>query len=185
MNNLKELTKEQHKSAERSEFVKVLISGNINPELYATYLWNQYVKYKELENLADRYVLLTDLQGIRRTKKIYSDFLELWNKPGVPVTFPSTIDYISHIRTISNKQNLLAHIYVHHMGDMSGGQIISKRVPGGCKMYHFTRNIDDLKNALRNKLTDELAEEAIISFKFAIKLFDDLMTADIAPYKIY
>ena len=62
MNNLKELTWEQHKAAERQPFVKVLLSGNINPKLYATYLWNQYIKYKELEHLADKYGLLKDLE---------------------------------------------------------------------------------------------------------------------------
>ena len=34
MSNLKELTKEQHSNAERQGFVKVLMSGKINPELF-------------------------------------------------------------------------------------------------------------------------------------------------------
>ena len=42
MSNLKELTWEHHKNAERQDFVKVLMSGNISPELYATYLYNQH-----------------------------------------------------------------------------------------------------------------------------------------------
>ena len=36
--SLKDLTMEHHKDAERQDFVKVLMSGNINPDLYATYL---------------------------------------------------------------------------------------------------------------------------------------------------
>ena len=43
--SLKDLTWEHHKDAERQEFVKVMMSGKINPELYATYLWNQHKKY--------------------------------------------------------------------------------------------------------------------------------------------
>ena len=35
MKTLKELTWEHHKEAERQEFVKILMSGKINPELYA------------------------------------------------------------------------------------------------------------------------------------------------------
>jgi hypothetical protein len=35
MSNLKDLTWEHHKDAERQEFVKVLMSGKINPDLYA------------------------------------------------------------------------------------------------------------------------------------------------------
>ena len=52
MSNLKDLTWEHHKDAERQEFVKVLMSGKINPEFYATYLWNQHKKYDLLEALA-------------------------------------------------------------------------------------------------------------------------------------
>ena len=46
--SLKDLTWDHHKNAERQEFVKVLMSGKINPELYATYLWNQHKKYDYL-----------------------------------------------------------------------------------------------------------------------------------------
>ena len=38
MLDIKELVWEEHKNAERQEFVKILMSGEINPELYAIYL---------------------------------------------------------------------------------------------------------------------------------------------------
>ena len=50
MSNLKELTKEQHTNAERQAFVNVLMSGKINPEFYAVYLWNQHKKYDLLRS---------------------------------------------------------------------------------------------------------------------------------------
>ena len=37
MSNLKELTWEHHKNAERQEFASLMMSGKINPDLYATY----------------------------------------------------------------------------------------------------------------------------------------------------
>ena len=40
--SLKELTKDVHRDAERQTFVKVLMSGEIDPELYATFLANQH-----------------------------------------------------------------------------------------------------------------------------------------------
>ena len=76
MSNLKELTKEQHTNAERQEFVKVLMSGKINPDFYATYLWNQHKKYDLLEALAGAKGLLDDLPDIRRKAKIEKDFVE-------------------------------------------------------------------------------------------------------------
>ena len=49
--SLKELTYEHHRNAERQEFVKVLMSGSIDPKLYATFLYNQYVNYNIQEVL--------------------------------------------------------------------------------------------------------------------------------------
>ena len=48
--DIKELTLEQHKNAERQKFVKILMSGNIDPNLYAIYLYNQYHCYRALED---------------------------------------------------------------------------------------------------------------------------------------
>ena len=41
MLDIKELTMEHHKDAERQGFVKILMSGQIDPKIYATYLYNQ------------------------------------------------------------------------------------------------------------------------------------------------
>ena len=44
---------------------------------------------------------------------------------------PSTQEYIDHMRAImDDADKLMAHVYVMHMGDLSGGQMIAKRVPG-------------------------------------------------------
>lgn len=42
MYDIKELTWEYHKNAERQAFVKVLMSGEIPEKLYAVFLYNQY-----------------------------------------------------------------------------------------------------------------------------------------------
>ena len=47
--DIKDLTMEKHKNAERQEFVKVLMSGNIDKQVYATYLYNQLQCYSTLE----------------------------------------------------------------------------------------------------------------------------------------
>ena len=41
MLDIKELTMKHHKDAERQGFVKILMSGEIDHKLYATYLYNQ------------------------------------------------------------------------------------------------------------------------------------------------
>ena len=54
MSNLKELTWEHHKNAERQKFVKELMGGKITNERYATYLFNQHPQYDILEAMAYR-----------------------------------------------------------------------------------------------------------------------------------
>jgi heme oxygenase len=184
MSNIKQLTMKHHKAAERCDFVKVLLSGHINPEMYATFLWNQYLKYTELEKIGEQYNLFKGIETVKRKDKIYADFLELWQYKEKPITLDSTADYIHHIRTLENKQHIFAHIYVHHMGDLSGGQIIAKRVPGSGRMYHFNHDTSELKDQIRARTTDEMADEAGICFNFAIKQFNELLKLNIAPYSI-
>ena len=73
MSNLKELTWEHHKNAERQEFASLMMSGKINPDLYATYLWNQHKKYDVLEAMAMAQGLLNDFPTIRRKMAIEQD----------------------------------------------------------------------------------------------------------------
>lgn len=183
MSSLKDLTWEHHKEAERQEFVKVLMSGKINPNLYATYLWNQHIKYDVLETLATANGLFDDLTGIQRRSKIFEDYNELWSERKPPTTLRCTEDYIDHVREIMyNKEALMAHIYVLHMGDLSGGQMISKRVPGAGKYYQFDEDANALKNKIREKINDNMAEEAKWVFSNATALFQQLMELDMEKY---
>lgn len=183
MSNLKELTKEHHTNAERQDFVKVLMSGKIHPHFYATYLWNQHKKYDLLEALAGAQGLLNDLPDIRRKLKIEEDFNELWKDNNPPPLVPSTNEYIGHMREImQDPDKLMAHIYVLHMGDLSGGQMIAKRVPGEGRMYQFSGDTADLKEKIRAKTTDEMADEAKYVFESATKLFKELMELECERY---
>ena len=184
MSNLKELTKEQHMSAERQDFVKVLMSGNIHPEFYATYLWNQHKKYDLIEALATAQGLLIDLPiDIRRKLPIEADFLELWKRPETPVILPSTEEYMLHMKDkLTDANAIMAHIYVLHMGDLSGGQMIARKVPGQGRMYKFEGDVATTKEAIRAKTHDDMAEEARKCFEFSTKLFQELMELDCEHY---
>jgi len=184
MSNLKELTKDEHTNAERQAFVKVLMSGKINPKLYATYLWNQHKKYDLLEALAMANGLLNEFPEIRRKNAIEQDFAELWTVgEAPPVILPSTTEYIGHMREIMTEpEKLMAHIYVLHMGDLSGGQMIAKRVPGEGRMYKFDGDTTEIKEKIRSKTHDDMAEEAKYVFSSATNLFKELMELDIEHY---
>jgi heme oxygenase len=177
MSNLKDLTWEHHKNAERQEFVKVLMSGNIDPKIYATYLWNQFPQYEILEVMAMSHGLFDDIFGVLRSKAIMEDFRELWPKDEKPPQHcMSTKKYLTHMRTIMNDPDkLMAHIYVRHMGDLSGGQMIKKKVPGSGKFYQFEGDVKEIKEAIRAKTNDSMADEARICFDYATELFKDMM----------
>ena len=177
--SLKELTHEQHRTAETQPFVKVLFSGKIDPKIYAIYLFNQHRMYDVLEACAMMHGLLNDYPTIRRSPNIFADFEELWeDTESRPNILPSTDRYIKYVMSIKDDpKKLLAHLYVRHFGDLSGGQMIAKRVPGAGKYYQFDGDPVEIKNVLRAKLDDSLAEEAAVCFKFAADMFDDLEKA--------
>ena len=90
--SLKELTYEHHRNAERQQFVKVLMSGSIDPKLYATFLYNQYVNYNILETVAMASGVLNGLPDVRRAPALLEDFNELWaDSENPPTVFPSPI----------------------------------------------------------------------------------------------
>jgi heme oxygenase len=176
--SLKDLTWEHHKYAETRPFVKVLFSGKITPEAYATYLYNQHRCYDLLEAMAMMHGLMNDYPTIRRAPAIHEDFMELWTKEELPAEVPTIQRYHAHLMSIKDDpKKLLAHLYVRHFGDLSGGQMIAKRVPGAGKYYQFDGDTTEIKNVLRAKLDDSLAEEAAVCFKFAADMFDDLEKA--------
>jgi heme oxygenase len=174
--SLKDLTHDAHKNAETQPFVKVLFSGKINPKLYATFLKNQHPCYEILEVCAMPHQLLHGLPDIRRAPAILADFQELWTEAdGDPQMLPTTDNYIKYILSIKDQpQRLMAHIYVRHMGDLAGGQMIAKRVPGSGRMYQF-EDADVLKTAIRERINDDMAEEAKVCFQFAADMFKDMM----------
>ena len=183
--SLKDLTHAKHKEAETQPFVKILFSGKINPDLYATFLFNTHPLYDLLETYAMALGQLNDLPDIRRAPKINEDFREIWgNRAERPVELPVVKDYLDHIKYLAETtpEKLFSHIYVRHMGDLAGGQMISKRVPGSGLYYQFS-DPDTLKVAIRERLTDDMAEEANVCFDFAARMFKEMMEVNLPHFK--
>ena len=76
----------------------------------------------------------------------------------------------------------MAHVYTLHMGDLSGGQMIARKIPGEGRMYKFVGDTTELKNAIRSKINDDMADEAKFCFEVASNLFKELMELDIECY---
>lgn len=165
MTTLKELTHEYHVKAEDHKFTKLLLSGNMSSGIYATFLANQLLQYQTLEHCASH--LLTQIPGLARSDLIMQDLLDL-DEP--VIIFDTTAEYCNHVKSLSD-HGLWAHIYVKHMGDLYGGQMIKTKIPGSGLMYTF-KDRKPLIDSLRAKLDISMAPEANRCFESAIKLFD-------------
>ena len=184
MKTLKELTWEHHKEAERQEFVKILMSGKINPELYANYLFNQHQCYNMLEPLAMAEGLLDKFPMIRRAPEIKKDFDELWTYSHKPEIMQSTEKYVRYCTEVLRDcpEKIMAHIYVRHMGDLSGGQMIMKKTPGPNRYYKFKhKEVGDYKRIIKETINTYLnvyehsvVPEANYCFESATKLFKEM-----------
>ena len=175
MSVLNEYTKEKHREVEAHPFVQHLLTGNIKPEHYALFLHQMYVIYSSIEYFAEISHILHDLPGIKRSSNIFDDIIEL----GYSVNdkaLPATEKYRQHIVDLyygDKKKLILAHVYVRHMGDLYGGKVIAKRVPGSGKMYQFDDRPGLIK-ALNAKLSVDIVDEALLGFDLSAAIFDEI-----------
>ena len=189
--SLKSLTLAAHQNAERTEFAREMMSGNMSDEKYKTFLWNIWLVYDLLEDVAasmgafgpmDPTMPGDDLplDGLKQADDIEADFKELGgDMDNPPATMAATEEYRNHIvKNIQHdKQKLLAHIYVNHMGDLSGGQMLAPKVPGSGKMYKFEsmgHSIEEMKELIRRRVSEDDHIEANIAFGYRTKMYEQL-----------
>ena len=182
--SLKEITKDLHHEAETTKFAKLLLSGKIDKEDYAKYLYQLILIYPIIEmgnKIQGNFVNLPDIE---RSWPIYQDYVELVGKDNTDRTWlPSTISYYNYLLELLNdpkrKHLIKAHLYCRHMGDLYGGQIIKRQVAhiSNGRFYDF-KNVEDLKISIRSELTDDFGDEARIAFQWAIKIMRELYNGE-------
>ena len=170
--SLRELTQEKHTEAEQTAFAGLLLSGNITTEQYAKYLYQMLLIYNSLEMTAHKFGLLEELPDLRRAPQIYLDLIELVGKNYNCGWVPEAVEYHKYLLSLANGANrdkVMAHVYVRHMGDLYGGQMIAGKVPGSHKFYEF-KDPTGLKALIRERLDDSMGDEANVAFDHAIKI---------------
>jgi heme oxygenase len=177
MSILREHTNEKHRAVENTEFVQYMLHGNITADDYAVYLQQFHAIYATIEHYAEQAGMLVDLPDIKRADRIRLDIEE----QGYLVLpedklLPAVQRWCQRIRDLAateHQDQIFAHVYVRHMGDMYGGKVIAKRVPGSGKSYEF-EDRPGLIKAFDAKLSMALLDEALLAFDLAGNLFTEL-----------
>ena len=175
MSILREITQERHQAVEALPFTQYLLHGQITEEHYVMYLAEMLEIYRHLEKLADMSGLLADMPELPRATRMQQDLDELASgyQSHLTSATQSYLDYLSALSESERPQDIFAHIYVRHLGDMYGGKLIARRVPGSGRWYEFD-NRADLVRRFNAKLSMELAPEALRAFDWYGKIFQDL-----------
>ena len=122
--SLASLTQAAHQNAERQEFAREMMSGKMSEEKYKTYLYNMWLVYDILEDVAlsmgcfgPEDLSMPDddlpLDGLTQADDIWADYTELGGtEENPPQVVPSTEAYRSHIvkNCQHDKEKLFAHI---------------------------------------------------------------------------
>jgi len=124
----------EHRDAENSTFMAALLDLKINPAGYAEYLARMLRIYQALEvtgrSLADHPVAgaLVD-SALDRVAALKAD-LAFWSHAQEPKgTSPATDAYEARIlHTLGEPELYVAHHYTRYLGDLSGGQVIGKKL---------------------------------------------------------
>lgn len=167
MTSLKEATRDVHDQVERTEWGKLLVSGELSRAQYVHYLFNLLEMHQAIESTG-----IIQKPEILRVPAIIND-IEATNDDNIlPVVLDTTWKYIDHLKKLP-QDRLWCHIYCHYLGYMYGGQVIKKAIPFSTTMLDF----DDRSGCIqyiRDHLIGADHEEARAAFKWASKMFNDL-----------
>ena len=164
---LKDLTWDNHKKAETTALMKSLLKNQISETLYSQYLYVQYEIYANIESR-----IKFETQGLNRAQLSLDDWQNTSQR--IPSNLPALDKYTERLRTVDPHQ-LWAHVYLHYLAPLYGGQII-KRVIG--QRFPTSRldfdNPEACKMEIRPRLTVDLADEANQAFESIIEIYDQL-----------
>jgi heme oxygenase len=168
MTTLKELTQENHRRAERHAFVSAMMKNQLTPTQWADYLeWKRNILI-----VLDAKLGLGELHSeFDRTKHFDADIESTKIQPRV---LEATGNYISHILE-SNEIDAWAHVYVHYLGDLRGGQMLKKIVQ--LPMHHVDYlDAAGIESIIRSNVSDALANEANKGFELTMQAMEEIMS---------
>lgn len=176
---LKQLTAASHQAAEDTAFMKAVFDGKMTKEIWTDFTYQKILFYSAIESLCKINELTKNMPTICRSTLLYQDYLIMSSGNPTAVFKKSTLDYYNYLLKISSdKDKVAAHLYTWHMGDLHGGQMIKRVLPGSHLNLEFD-NRPSLIAEMRLILKDSMADEAIGAFNWAIRImkeYDDQLS---------
>jgi heme oxygenase len=162
---LKEAVDAIHRTAERTALAQAMIRGTLDTVLYYQFVYNMREVYAAIERR------IPDLpSNIARVEQYDYDIRMMDTEHGQIV--PSVAHYVHYIETLTI-DDVWAHTYVHYLGNMYGGQMLKKRMPSSSRHLDFV-NVQDSIAYIRERIVDISHQEAIRSFEWTIRIYDEL-----------
>jgi heme oxygenase len=198
-------TLDTHRAAERAPLMRDLLAGRLPLAQYAALLVQLRSVYARLEAAStvmrnDPVAGLFVSDRLRRLDKIDADITHIVHRLGpdaseLPGLLPATVTYCRRIEVVSGTWSggFVAHHYTRYLGDLSGGEILRRRLAAaygldgaGLSFYDFAE-IDDpaaFKDEYRRKLNDapwdaheqeRIVDEVIAAYRFNQAVFDEVV----------
>jgi heme oxygenase len=153
--------------------MKAVFAKTLPFDLWVDWTYQKWLFYGAIEGAAGANRLLGDLPDLRRAFYLFMDYNEMNTERKKHEFRPIAIDYYKYLISIANDPNkIMAHLYTWHMGDMFGGQMIKKIVPGAHRNLEF-EDAKTLITNIRAKLDDSMGDEANVAFDWAIRMMRD------------
>jgi heme oxygenase len=168
--SLKELTADKHREAETTQFMKAVFAKTLPRDHWVDFTYQKTLFYSTIETAASEQGLMSDIESMRRSTLLAQDY-EKMNSSAREFK-PAVLEYHNYIQTLTDPTRIMAHLYIWHMGDLFGGQMIKKLVDGPHSSLDFL-DPPVLIAVMRSKLSNDMAEEANIAFDWAIRILNE------------
>ncbi len=200
---LRTLTGAAHRRAEQSGVIADMLGGRVSRRAYALFLRNLLPAYQAMEIGLEKHRQTPGVgqmarQELYRANAIQVDLAALagsgWQK-SLPL-LRSAAHYAACVATAANGDGLalVGHAYVRYLGDLSGGQIVKRRLatslelsPAALTFYDFPEigDLEAYKGSFRDALNrstlgfgrDRVIEAAVSAFEMNVSVSESVWRA--------
>ena len=193
-----------HNESEGAGFMSGIMRGGSALEDYVNLVAQHYFMYEAIEAQSDRFkddeiFQPFDADGLRRMAALEVDLVHLIGPDWAEKieALPATIAYAARVNEVGEQgwvPGVIAHHYTRYLGDLSGGQMISKRMRqnhgfdgDGVAFYEFASlgplgkfkndyraELDKLGEKLSAEDRERFLEEVRMAYQFNTEVFNEL-----------